>query len=67
MVNMASASISSRRGQKLQESSVNFDHVNSANRNSVMIDEYSEEDEEFQIAEAEQEVSFMLLIKVHYC
>ncbi|XP_062073375.1 protein ENHANCED DISEASE RESISTANCE 2-like isoform X2 [Humulus lupulus] len=53
MVNMASASVSSHKNQKLHESSVHFD--SSANRNSVMIDEYSDEDEEFQIAEAEQE------------
>ncbi|KAM1024061.1 hypothetical protein ACFX13_038118 [Malus domestica] len=50
MVNMSSASVSSRKGQKLHDFS-----VNSANRNSVMMDEYSDEDEEFQIAEAEQE------------
>lgn len=51
MVNMSSASVSSRKGQKLLDSS-----VSSANRNSVMMDEYSDEDEDFQIAEAEQEV-----------
>ncbi|XP_061988466.1 protein ENHANCED DISEASE RESISTANCE 2 isoform X2 [Rosa rugosa] len=50
MVNMSSASVSSRKGQKMLDSS-----VSSANRNSVMMDEYSDEDEEFQIAEAEQE------------
>lgn len=53
MVNMSSASVSSRKGQKLHDFS-----VNSTNRNSVMMDEYSDEDEEFQIAEAEQEVWF---------
>ncbi|XP_050377555.1 protein ENHANCED DISEASE RESISTANCE 2 isoform X2 [Argentina anserina] len=51
MVNMSSASVSSRKGQKLLDSS-----VSSANRNSVMMmDEYSDEDDDFQIAEAEQE------------
>ncbi|XP_004300154.1 PREDICTED: protein ENHANCED DISEASE RESISTANCE 2 isoform X1 [Fragaria vesca subsp. vesca] len=50
MVNMSSASVSSRKGQKFLDSS-----INSTNRNSVMMDEYSDEDEEFQIAEAEQE------------
>ncbi|BFG30834.1 hypothetical protein CerSpe_171090 [Prunus speciosa] len=50
MVNMSSASVSSRKVQKLHDSS-----INSANRNSVMMDDYSDEDEEFQIAEAEQE------------
>ncbi|KAL5550841.1 hypothetical protein UlMin_001017 [Ulmus minor] len=54
MVNMSSASVSSRKNQRLNESSIHFEE-NSANRNSVMIDEYSDEDEEFQIAEAEQE------------
>lgn len=58
MVNMASASVSSQKNQKLHESSVHFDQ--SANRNSVLIDEYSDEDEEFQIAEAEQEVDSCL-------
>ena len=64
MVNMSSASVSSRKNQRLNESSVHFEE-NSANRNSVMIDEYSDEDEEFQIAEAEQEVFFVLLKNVY--
>ncbi|KAK9928198.1 hypothetical protein M0R45_025344 [Rubus argutus] len=50
MVNMSSASVSSRKGQKLLDSS-----ISSATRNSVMMDDYSDEDEDFQIAEAEQE------------
>lgn len=60
MVNMASASVSSQKSQKLHVSSVHpspsLDQINSTNRNSVTMDEYSDEDEEFQIAEAEQEV-----------
>lgn len=60
MVNMTSASVSSKKGGKLHESSLNpsapTDQINGANRNSVMMDEYSDDDEEFQIAEAEQEV-----------
>ncbi|KAK9267056.1 hypothetical protein L1049_003605 [Liquidambar formosana] len=59
MVNMAPVSVSSKKSQKLQESSVHpnssLDQMSVANRNSMMLDEYSDEDEEFQIAEAEQE------------
>lgn len=59
MVNMTSASVSSQKSQKLNVSSVHpsptLDQINSTNRNSMM-DEFSDEDEEFQIAEAEQEV-----------
>ncbi|XP_059641226.1 protein ENHANCED DISEASE RESISTANCE 2 [Cornus florida] len=56
MVNMASASGSSRKIQKPQESSANSsfpDQMNAANRNGMMLDEYSDEDEEFQIADQE--------------
>lgn len=59
MVNMASAS-ASKKNLKLNESSLHpsssLDQLNAASRNSVMMDEYSDEDEEFQLAEAEQEV-----------
>ncbi|GAV88834.1 START domain-containing protein/DUF1336 domain-containing protein [Cephalotus follicularis] len=59
MVNMASASVSSKKSRKLFESSVHpsasLEQNNAASRNSMMMDEYSDEDEEFQIAEAEQE------------
>lgn len=56
MVNMTSASVSSKKGAKSSlHSSGSTDQINGANRNSVMMDEYSDEDEEFQIAEAEQE------------
>ncbi|KAF8378992.1 hypothetical protein HHK36_028419 [Tetracentron sinense] len=54
MVNMTSTSVTLRKYQKTQEPSAS-DQINSSNRNFVMMDEYSEEDEEFQIAEAEQE------------
>ncbi|KAJ9134989.1 hypothetical protein P3X46_032215 [Hevea brasiliensis] len=58
MVNMASASVSSKRNLKQQESSVHpapsLDQMNAASRNSIM-DEYSDEEDEFQIAEEEQE------------
>ncbi|KAI4314550.1 hypothetical protein L6164_027446 [Bauhinia variegata] len=60
MVNMSSTSVSYKKGQKPQDSSVHptssLDQVNSTNRNSVInMDEYSDEDEDFQIAESEQE------------
>ncbi|KAK6934897.1 Protein ENHANCED DISEASE RESISTANCE 2, C-terminal [Dillenia turbinata] len=61
MVNMTSASVSSKKSPKPPDSSVpsapTLDLINAASRNSVMLDEYSEEDEEFPIAEAEQEAS----------
>lgn len=58
MVNMTSSSVSSEKGLKLHgslHSSTPTDQINAANRNSVMMEEYSDEDEEFQIPEAEQE------------
>ena len=68
MVNMASASISSKKSFKLQESSVHaaptLDQINAASRNSTIMDEYSDEDEEYQIAEEEQEV---LLTFLSFC
>ena len=60
MVNMASASVSSYKNQNLQDSSIHLssslDQLIAAGRHSVMMDEYPEEDEEFQLAESEQEV-----------
>ncbi|KAH9687045.1 protein ENHANCED DISEASE RESISTANCE 2 [Citrus sinensis] len=61
MVNMASASVSSYKNQNLQDSSIHLssslDQLIAAGRHSVMMDEYSEEDEEFQLAESEQEAN----------
>uniref|UniRef100_A0A2P2L3K3 Lipid binding protein n=2 Tax=Rhizophora mucronata TaxID=61149 RepID=A0A2P2L3K3_RHIMU len=58
MVNMASASVS-KKNLKAQDSTVHprfsLDQLNAASRNSAMMDEYSDEDEEFQIAEEERE------------
>ncbi|RYQ81427.1 hypothetical protein Ahy_Scaffold1g107357 isoform C [Arachis hypogaea] len=57
MVNMSSASVSSKKSQKPNEAHPNsLDQVNAAVRNSALMDEYSDEDEDFQIAESEQEV-----------
>ncbi|CAN1174891.1 Protein ENHANCED DISEASE RESISTANCE 2 [Linum perenne] len=63
MVNMASASISSKKSLKMQDSSAHhrsasLDQMTAEGRNSAMMDEYSDEDEEFQIAEEEQEFFF---------
>ncbi|CAO2819732.1 unnamed protein product [Amaranthus hypochondriacus] len=58
MVNMTSASMSSKKNQKFESSmhpgSPDRDIV--PNRNSVMLDEDSDEDEDYQIPEADQEV-----------
>ena len=70
MVNMASSSVSSKKTQKMDELSVpsapSLDQINSASRNSVLMDEYSDEDEE-QMPEAEQEVlSYRYLLFVFF-
>ncbi|CAN1174895.1 Protein ENHANCED DISEASE RESISTANCE 2 [Linum perenne] len=75
MVNMASASISSKKSLKMQDSSAHhrsasLDQMTAEGRNSAMMDEYSDEDEEFQIAEEEQEnlllLSLLLLIRFFF-
>ncbi|KAL3635776.1 Protein ENHANCED DISEASE RESISTANCE 2 [Castilleja foliolosa] len=58
MVNMTSASTSSKRNHKLQSSSVHhrsasLDQIQAANRNGVTLDEYSDDDEDFQCADQE--------------
>ncbi|CAN7109205.1 unnamed protein product [Brassica rapa subsp. narinosa] len=56
MVNMASSSLSlSKSGRSVHQSAFSIDQTNSANRNSVLLDEDSDDDDEFQIAESEQE------------
>jgi hypothetical protein len=65
MANMASASAPSKKNVKVPESSVHptppsLDQINAASRHSVM-DEDTDDDEEFPIAEEEQEVRFMLV------
>ncbi|XP_052117993.1 protein ENHANCED DISEASE RESISTANCE 2 [Arachis duranensis] len=60
MVNMSSTSVSSKKSQKPNEAHPNsLDQVNAAVRNSALMDEYSDEDEDFQIAESEQEDNFV--------
>ncbi|KAK4364727.1 hypothetical protein RND71_016085 [Anisodus tanguticus] len=55
MVNMTSASISSKKTQNEQETShqrtASLDLIHAANRNASMIDEFSDEDEDFQGAD----------------
>ncbi|XP_047969699.1 protein ENHANCED DISEASE RESISTANCE 2-like isoform X2 [Salvia hispanica] len=53
MVNMTSVSSSSKRSKKLQSSSAHhrspsLDQIHAANRNSVLLDEYSDDDEDLQ-------------------
>ncbi|KAE8690231.1 Protein ENHANCED DISEASE RESISTANCE 2-like [Hibiscus syriacus] len=58
MVNMASSSVPSKKTQKINELPVppapSLDQTNAANRNSVLMDEYSDDDED-QMPETEQE------------
>lgn len=61
MVNMSSTAVSSKKNQKPNDFSVNptsLDQMNAASRSSALIDEYSDDEEDFQIAEPEQEVVF---------
>ncbi|KAK2373698.1 Protein ENHANCED DISEASE RESISTANCE 2 [Trifolium repens] len=57
MVNMFSTSVTSKKNQKTNDTSVNATSLdqNAASRNSVLMDDYSDEDEDFQIAEPDQE------------
>ncbi|GLT80640.1 hypothetical protein SLA2020_520700 [Shorea laevis] len=61
MVNMASASGSSKGTQKIGEPSVNtapsLDQMNPVSRSSMILDEDSDEDEDYQIAETEEALS----------
>ncbi|KAL6008579.1 hypothetical protein ACLOJK_034093 [Asimina triloba] len=60
MVNMTPGPLTSKKYLKSQESSVqptsSLDQINAASRNSVLMDEYSDEEDEYQIPETEQEV-----------
>ncbi|GAU48297.1 hypothetical protein TSUD_236670 [Trifolium subterraneum] len=57
MVNMFSTSVTSKKNQKTNDISTNSTSLdqNAASRNSVLMDDYSDEDEDFQIAEPDQE------------
>ncbi|GFZ08633.1 similar to ENHANCED DISEASE RESISTANCE 2 [Actinidia rufa] len=58
MVNMASASVSSMKTQNLQASSIrrspSLDQINAANKNPMMLDEYSDDEDEFQMPDQEE-------------
>lgn len=57
MVNMASASLAlSKSGKPQHKSSLSIDQTNGASRNSGLMDEDSDDDDEFQIPDSEQEV-----------
>ncbi|GAB2296106.1 Protein ENHANCED DISEASE RESISTANCE 2 [Dionaea muscipula] len=63
MVNMTSTSLSSSKGQKLPVSSVlsgPLDQMSVPNRASTILDEFSDEDEEFQIPEVAEACSTTL-------
>lgn len=64
IVNMALDSVSSKKKQKIQENSIqpnhSVDQFHSASRHSVMLDDDSDDDEDYQIPELEQEVSGLL-------
>lgn len=65
MVNMKSDSVSSKKYQKLNLSvqpNESLVQMNGANRNSLIVDEYSDEDEEY--AEPEQEVAFFFYFPI---
>lgn len=58
MVNMTSDTMSSKKNKKTTETSSqppSLYQMNNASRNSVLMDEYSDEDEDFQNPESEQE------------
>ncbi|XP_073134094.1 protein ENHANCED DISEASE RESISTANCE 2-like isoform X1 [Henckelia pumila] len=62
MVNMTSVSSSSRKSQKLEPSSVHrrspsLDQIHAANGNAVLMDEYSDEEEDLQYADQEDSPS----------
>ena len=63
MVNMSSTSVSAKKSQKPLDSSVpSLDQMNAASRNSVLMDEYSEEEEDYQMAEPEHGVILLFPI-----
>ncbi|XP_039122572.1 protein ENHANCED DISEASE RESISTANCE 2-like isoform X2 [Dioscorea cayenensis subsp. rotundata] len=59
MVNMTSESVSSKKDHRTQDNSMragpSLDQMHATSRHSTMLDEESEEDEDFQIPEPEQE------------
>lgn len=61
MMDMTSSAVSSQKNRENKERAANsLDNLHSTSGNSMMLDEFSDEDEEFQVAEAEQEVCIPL-------
>lgn len=60
MVNMTSVSNSSKRNKKFQSTSFRF--LNSSNKNASMMDEYSDDDDDFQCADEEVGLYFSYAI-----
>ncbi|KAH1205609.1 Protein ENHANCED DISEASE RESISTANCE 2 [Glycine max] len=63
MVNLSSTAVSSKKNQKPNDFSINptsLDQMNATSRSSALIDEYFDDEEDFQIAEPEQEVAYQI-------
>lgn len=71
MVDLSTDPTSSKKGRKVQETSLrsipSLDQMNSTSRHSVMLDEDSEEDDDYQIPEPEQEVGRQLSGHWDFC
>lgn len=68
MVNMTSASVSARRSEKLYGPSVHMrsaslDQLNTSSKNVAGMDEYSDEDEDYQAPD--HEVCTIVIVLVH--
>lgn len=69
MMSIASGSISSKKGRKGQDNSnqsVPLDQLHSASGHSVLLDEESEEDEDYQSPEPEEEVGRLHVYKAFF-
>ncbi|THF93913.1 hypothetical protein TEA_026737 [Camellia sinensis var. sinensis] len=62
MVNMASTPMSSKKSQKLHNRSTSLEQINAANKNGMTMDEYTDEDDEFQIPDPEKKNALIKLI-----
>ncbi|CAL5359437.1 unnamed protein product [Camellia sinensis] len=56
--------LSSKKSQKLHNRSTSLEQINAANKNGMMMDEYSDEDDEFQIPDPEVTYNVMTGIMV---
>lgn len=66
MVNMTSASVSSKKNQKLQDTphrrTHSLDQIRAANKNASMMDEYSDDEEDFQGADQEVWTLYIFIV-----